>query len=171
VRQSRSAARRENIDQRIENEIARRREAGLPVPTSEQEARLRARIDEAQTRRETLAAEQIAVRREELRQRIENGEALTRENLLPNRQPGTEAPPQAPRLRDLSQQQRREFMRSLPPEDRRVVAEEYRRRREARQNQQRLLPSPQDQTAGQVPSPVEPGAAAPAEPLAPQPQS
>lgn len=173
VRQSRSAARRQIIDQRIDRALERRRTAGLPMPDPAQEARLRARIDEAQTRREALAAEQIAQRREQLRQRVENGEALTRENLIPNRQPGTEAPPPRARLRDLSQQERREFLRSLPPEDRRVVIEEYRRRREARQGQQRLQPPPQDQSSGQGPSPIEPGAAAPvtapAEPVA-QPQ-
>jgi hypothetical protein len=130
VRQGRSEARRQLVDQRIDRAIERRQAAGLPVPNAEQEARLRQRIDDLQAQREARAGERIEARREELRQRVENGEALTRENLLPNRQQGAGVLPGGKRLRDLSPQDRRELLRSLPPEQRRALTEEYRRWRD-----------------------------------------
>lgn len=146
VREGRSAVRRQTIDQRIDRAIERRRAAGLPVPDPEQEARLRQRIEDAQAEREARAGERIEARRQELRQRVENGEAITRENLTSNRQPGAQTQPRGQRLRDMSPQQRREYLRSLPPEDRRALAEEYRRLRgqrgEARQGQQPAEPAP-----------------------------
>lgn len=132
VRQGRIETRRQIIDQRIDSAIERRRAAGLPVPDAEQEARLRARIGEAQARRESIAADRIAAKREELRQRVEGGEALTRENFLPNRAPGTDAQARTPRLRDLSPQERRELLRELPPEQRGALLEELRQRRDQR---------------------------------------
>jgi hypothetical protein len=135
VRQGRSEARRQLIDQRIDRAIERRQAAGLPVPDAEQEAQFRQRIDDLQTQREARAGERIEARREELRQRVENGEALTRENLMPNRQPGAGVLPGGRRLRDLSPQERRELLRSLPPEQRRALVEEYRRWREPAQPQ------------------------------------
>jgi hypothetical protein len=60
VREGRYATRREHIDQRIDKAIAQRRAAGLPVPTPEEEAALRQRVDEAQARRRQLADERIA---------------------------------------------------------------------------------------------------------------
>ena len=127
VRQGRSEARREMIDRRLDRAIEQRRAAGLPVPDAEQEARLRQRLDDIQTEREARAGQRIEARREELRQRVENGEALTRDNLLPNRQPGAGVLPGGRRLRDMSPQERRQFLRNLPPEQRRALAEEYRR--------------------------------------------
>ncbi|MDP5103479.1 MAG: hypothetical protein NWP98_06100, partial [Erythrobacter sp.] len=81
VRKGRSDARRQIIDQRFERAIERRRAAGLPVPDAEQEARLRQRIDAAQAEREGRAAKRVEARRQEMRERVENGEALTRDNL------------------------------------------------------------------------------------------
>jgi hypothetical protein len=130
VRQGRSEARRAMIDRRLDRVIEQRRAAGLPVPDAEQEARLRQRLDDLQTEREARAGQRIEARREELLERVENGEALTRENLLPNRQPGTGVLPGGRRLRDMSPQERREFLRNLPPEQRRALVEEYRRWRE-----------------------------------------
>jgi len=82
VRQGRIEARRQTIDRRIDTAIERRREAGLRVPTDEEEARLRERIEDARSRREDIRAEQIETRREELRERVENGEALTRGEIV-----------------------------------------------------------------------------------------
>jgi hypothetical protein len=130
VRQGRSEARRAMIDRRLDRVIEQRRAAGLPVPDAEQEARLRQRLDDLQTEREARAGQRIEARREELRQRVENGEAVTRETLFPNRQPGAGALPGGRRLREMSPQERREFLRNLPPEQRRALVEEYRRWRE-----------------------------------------
>ncbi|MFM7402730.1 MAG: hypothetical protein ACKO1N_01275 [Erythrobacter sp.] len=129
VRENRRELRRERIDQRIDGVIERRRNAGLPVPTPEQEARLRERIDAAQARREQLADQRIGARRETMQRKVENGEALTREDL-------TGRPPLDPSLRDrigeirqLPPEQRREAWRRLPPEERRALAEQVRARR------------------------------------------
>ena len=146
--------RREMIDRRIDKVIERRRVAGLPVPDAEQEARLRERIEQAQTEREARNAQRIEARRETLRQRVENGEALTRENLVPGREPWPGALPDGRRLRDLSPQERREVLRNLPPEQRRALTEELRRWRE--QRAARPLP------AEQAPTPSEPQSEAPA---------
>ena len=148
VRAGRSEARRQIIDQRIDRAIERRRAAGLPAPNPEQEARLRQRIEAAQATREAKAVEQIEARRQELRLRVDNGEALTRETIAPQRLKNPDAPPRVPRvprLRDLTPAQRRELLRSLPPEDRRAVTEEVRRRREER----RLRNAPQSGPAGE----------------------
>jgi len=132
VRQGRSEVRRQVIDHRITRELERRRAAGLPVPSPEGEARLRERIEAVQTEREGRADERIRARREALERRVESGEALTRDDLLPARPQG------APRLRDLTPQERRAVLRDLSPEDRRAVAEEYRRRRDQREGRQQL---------------------------------
>ncbi|MBA4043577.1 MAG: hypothetical protein C0471_04035 [Erythrobacter sp.] len=136
VRQGRSEARRQLVDQRIDRAIERRQAAGLPVPDAEQEARLRQRIDDLLAQREARAGERIEARREELRQRVDNGEALTRESIVPNRQAGVGLLPGGKRIRDLSPQERRELLRSLPPEQRRALTEEYRKWRD-----QRALPT------------------------------
>lgn len=132
VRQGRREARRELVDQRIESELERRRAAGLPVPTPEQEARLRQRIDEAQTLRQQRADERVALRREEMARKVESGEALTREDLLrPLREDARELQRREwrERLQQMSPEQRRAALRRLPPEQRRALVEEYRARR------------------------------------------
>lgn len=161
VRQGRSEARRQMIDQRIDRAIERRQAAGLPVPDAEQEARLRQRIDELRAQREAQAGERIEARREELRQRVESGEALTRENLMPKRQPGAGVLPGGRRLRDLSPQERREMLRSLPPEQRRALVEEYRRWREPAQ------PQPNPNAAAPASPEASPEAAPAPEPAVP----
>ncbi len=129
VRSERRAERRTLIDQRIRNEIERRRAAGLPVPTAEEEARLRGRIEQELARREERADQQIAARREAMQRKIENGEALTPADLAGR-------PPLDPALRDkmrelraMTPAERREAWRSLPPAERRVIAETLRARR------------------------------------------
>jgi hypothetical protein len=132
VRQGRSAMRRELIDQRIDKAIERRRAAGLPVPTAEEEAQLRDRIDQAQARRQQLADERVQLRREEMARKVESGEALTREDVLrPLREDARalELRERLERLRQMSPQQRREALRRLPLEQRRALIEEYRTRR------------------------------------------
>ncbi|MEQ5788833.1 hypothetical protein J3454_13115 [Erythrobacter sp. NFXS35] len=135
VRQGRVEARRQIIDTRIESEIERRRAAGLPLPTPEEEARVRQRIDDARTRREGLVAERLQVRREELLQRVENGEALTREDIVrPLRDDARalERTGRLQRLRRMTPQQRREALRQLPAEERRELIEAWRQRRAER---------------------------------------
>lgn len=135
VRQGRVEARRQIIDQRIENEIERRRSAGLPLPTPKEEARARQRIEDARSRREGLVAERIEARRQELLQRVENGEALTREDIarpLREEARALERRNRLERLRRMSPDQRREALRQLPPEQRRELIEAWRQRRAGR---------------------------------------
>lgn len=145
VRQSRSEARRAVIDQRIDAQISRaverRRSAGLPLPTPEQEARLRARIETERLRREGAAAERIAAKRDELRQRVESGEALTRKDFVPRRDQDTVARERLQRLRQLTPEARREELRQLPTEERRTLIKEFRQRRAQRIGQQ-PVPTP-----------------------------
>jgi hypothetical protein len=129
VRAGRREERRTAIDQRIRNEIERRRAAGLPVPTPEEEARFRARVEQEMARREQRADQQIAARREAMQRKVEAGEAVTRDDLSGN-------PPVDPALRDkvrelreLTPAERREAWRTLPPEQRRAIMEQVRARR------------------------------------------
>ncbi len=155
VRQGRIEARRAVIDQRLDRAIERRRAAGLPVPTPEKEAQLRARIEAERLRREASAAERIAAQREELRQRVENGEALTRKDFVPRRDQdpaARERLQRLQRLRQLTPHARREELRQLPAEERRALIEEFRQRRV-----QRVAPQPAptaDAAAPVVPAPA-----------------
>ncbi len=132
MRESRRAERARIIDQRIASEIERRRAAGLKVPTPQEEARLRERIAAAEARRQQLADERIAARRDAMQRKVESGEALTREDVgapLRARQPLAEGSPDFERLRRMSPQQRRGALQAMPPEERRALVEEYRARR------------------------------------------
>jgi hypothetical protein len=136
VREGRSAARRQMIEQRIAKEKERRRAAGLPLPTAEQEARIRQRIDAAEARRDGLIEQRLDVRREELRGRVEAGEALTREDILrPLReeQRNIQQRGRIDRLRRMSPEERREALRRLPPEERRALMETWQKVRAERQ--------------------------------------
>jgi hypothetical protein len=118
ARQRRSAARSALLDERLARAIARRREAGLPLPTPEQEARIRQHIEEARARREALISERIAALRAELRERVEKGEALMREDIV----------------RPLREEQREviERLRQMSPEQRRAMVDAWHARRAAR---------------------------------------
>lgn len=132
VRDRRSAARRERIDQRTANAIERRRASGLPLPTPEQEAAFRERIDAAQARREQLIKERTQSRREEWQRKVESGEALTREDIvrpLREDQRAAGAPDRLELLRRMTPEDRREAFRQLPPEQRRALIAEIRARR------------------------------------------
>lgn len=131
VRAGRREERRAMVDQRIANEIERRRAAGLRVPTPEEEAAFRARIEQELARREDRADQQIAARREAMQRKVESGEAVTREDL-------TGRPPNGPalreklrELREMTPAERREAWRSLPPDQRRAITEQIRARRGA----------------------------------------
>jgi len=126
VRVGRYATRRENIDQRIDNAIEQRRAAGLPVLTPEEEASFRQRVDEAQARRQQLADERIAARRAELERKVENGEALTRKDIVQPLREDARALERLRQLRRMSPEQRREALRQLPPEERRALMDDYR---------------------------------------------
>ncbi len=132
VRAGRFAAQQARIDQRIDAEIERRRAAGLRVPTPEEEARLRERIDAAQARRKQRVDEAVAARREDLARQVESGEALTRQDVVRPLREDAEARQRLQRLRELrrlSPEERREALRSLPPAERRALIEEFRARR------------------------------------------
>ncbi len=142
VRAGRREERRALIDQRIDAEIARRRAAGLPVPTPEEEARLRERIDAALSSRQQAIDTRVRQRREELQRKIESGEALTREDVIrPSRQ-DTQASQQVERIRQMPQGKRREALRNLSPDERRALIEELRARRAAAPGSE-LPPAPQ----------------------------
>jgi hypothetical protein len=132
VRAGRREERRAIIDQRIKAEVERRRAAGLRVPTPEEEARLRARIEQEVTRREQLADQRTAARREAMQRKVDNGEALTREDLTGRKPVSPEARERLRGLRGLSPEERAKAWRELTPEERRLVAEELRARRAAR---------------------------------------
>jgi hypothetical protein len=134
VRQGRIEASRERQDQRIERAIERRRAAGLPVPSAEEQARQRQRINEAQTIRQQRVDERIKARRDELERKVDSGEALTREDIvrpLRDDQRAMDRRERMVRLRQMTPQQRREALRGLSPEQRSVLIEEYRTRRSA----------------------------------------
>lgn len=137
VRSGRREERRVVIDQRIKAEIERRRAAGLRVPTPEEEARLRARIEQAVTAREQLADQRAAARRAEMQRKVENGEPLTREDVTGRKPASPEAREAFRGLRDLPPGERVKAWRDLSPEERRALAEELRARRAVR-----LSPAP-----------------------------
>jgi hypothetical protein len=136
VRAGRREERRTVIDQRIKAEIERRRAAGLRVPTPEEEARLRARIEQEVTRREALADQRTAARREAMQRKVENGEALTREDLRAGQPVNPAARERFRGLRDLPPGERAKAWRDMTPEERRLLAEELRARRAVRLPQQ-----------------------------------
>ncbi|WP_285710972.1 hypothetical protein [Erythrobacter oryzae] len=132
VRAGRREERRAIIDQRIKSEIERRGAAGLRVPTPEEEARLRAKIEQAVTAREQRADAAAAARREAMQRKVENGEALTREDLTGRKPVIPETRERLRGLRGLSPEERAKAWRELTPEERRLVTEELRARRAAR---------------------------------------
>ncbi|WP_066525719.1 hypothetical protein [Erythrobacter sp. CCH5-A1] len=132
VRAGRREERRAIIDQRIKSEIERRRAAGLRVLTPEEEARLRARIEQAVTAREQRADAAAAARREAMEQKVANGEALTREDLTGRKPVSPETRERLRNLRDLPPGERARAWRALPPEERRALADEWRARRAGR---------------------------------------
>jgi hypothetical protein len=127
-RQTRTDARRARVDGRIDEALARRRAAGLPAPNAEEEARLKQRLAQARERRDAQAQVRRETRREELRRRVEAGEAIT----PPARDP---AAPLAnrPKLRERLEQ--------LPPEERQAIRERWQARRQQRLQQQRQAPA------------------------------
>lgn len=128
VRQRRIEGRREQTGQRIDRAIERRREVGLPVPTPEQAARLRQRIDAAEALRQQRTDQRIAERRTELERMVESGAALTPEDIKGFQRNDRIIAERRARLKELRQmtpQQRRDVLRGLPPEQRRALIEEY----------------------------------------------
>jgi hypothetical protein len=92
ARESRTVQRRERVDRMIDAELARRREQGLPAPTPEQEVEMRQRLDDARARRDALADDRRETVRDDLRQRVEAGEPITRETLREVREEAGMAP-------------------------------------------------------------------------------
>lgn len=144
VRTGRREERRAIIEQRISNEIARRRAAGLRVPTPEEEARLRTRIEQELARREALADQRTATRRAEMERKVENGEPVTRADVTGRKPISPEARERFRGLRDLPPGERAKAWRDMTPEERRALAEELRARRAARLPEQPApLPAPE----------------------------
>jgi hypothetical protein len=132
VREGRVATRRQMVDKRIDDALERRRAAGLAVPSAEEEARLRQRIDEARARRDRSTSENIAIRREALSRKVESGVPLTREEVLRTLRDDKTLAEQRQRRdqwRQMSPQERREALGALPPEERRALIEAWRERR------------------------------------------
>lgn len=150
VRAGRREERRRIIDQRIRSEIERRRAAGLRVPTPEEEARLRQRIERQLAAREQRADAAVAARRETLQRKVENGEALTREDLTGRKPPSPETRERFRALRDLPPGERAKAWRDLSPAERRALAEELRARRAVR-----LPPAPASVPQQDTPPPSE----------------
>lgn len=153
VRASRREDRRASLDQRIDAEIARRRAAGLRVPTPEEEARIRERLEAAQTRRQQALDTRIGERREVLQRKVEAGEAVTREDMAGPLRSDPARGDRATRLRDMTPAQRREALRNLPPEDRRALIEAWRSGRAARQGAQAPAKKPAPAAPAASPSP------------------
>ena len=142
ARDNRRNTRRENADRQIDDAIVRRRAQGLPAPTPEQEARLRDRIERVRERSDERREARIEERREGLREDVEAGEAITREDFM-QRQRGTGSDtPVADRIEEL---------RQLPPAERRARIREWREERRQRRQQRADAPSepeaPGDDTA------------------------
>jgi hypothetical protein len=126
VRERRYAVRSERIDQRIANAIENRRAAGLPLPTPEEEAAFRQRIASQEAKRDAIAADRIAKRREELAQRVESGEALTREDIMRPLREDARTIARVQQLRRMPPEERREALRRMPPAERRALMEAMR---------------------------------------------
>ncbi len=122
VRESRTDIRRSNMDQRIGREINRRREQGLPAPNTQQEQLLREMIEQRRELRDARLDEHSDERRETLRERIEAGEELSREDLIP---PALRQDNEGRVIRDRLRQ-----LRNLPPEQRRAVIRRWRDRQQ-----------------------------------------
>jgi hypothetical protein len=142
VRNGRREERRAIIDQRITSEIERRRAAGLRVPTPEEEARLRERIDAGLDRRDQRVDAQVASRREALARKVENGEALTSEDFTGRSAADHVLRERLREMRRLTPAERREVLRNLPPEERRALIEAARQRRGAAVPQAAPVPTP-----------------------------
>ncbi|MFN3862683.1 MAG: hypothetical protein ACK4RT_00235 [Erythrobacter sp.] len=152
VRSRRVERRRQLLDQRLTREKVRRAAAGLPLPTPEEEARLRQRLEEARLRREGVLNERIEARRAELRARVESGEAITREDLvrpIREEQRRLHQHQQIERLRQMSPEQRREAVRQLPPQERRALLEAWQERRARRLGREAPPATPPVETAPQ----------------------
>ncbi|WP_026092192.1 hypothetical protein [Porphyrobacter sp. AAP82] len=150
VRAGRCEERRRVIDQRIASEIERRRAAGLRVPTPEEEARLRERIERQLAAREQRADAAVAARRETMQRKVENGEALTREDLTGRKPPSPETRERFRALRDLPPGERAKAWRDLSPAERRALADALRARRAVR-----LPPAPAAVPQEDTPPPSE----------------
>ncbi|MEL7445427.1 MAG: hypothetical protein AAGK02_06390 [Pseudomonadota bacterium] len=114
---------RSRVDRFIDREIQRREARGLPTPTPEQEARLRDRIDSGIDRRAGSREGRIEERRERLREKVESGEPVTRQDL----RPGADGSAIPPRM-----QQRMERLKEMSPEERREALRNFRERRQQR---------------------------------------
>lgn len=119
ARANRRETRRDRIDQRIDTIIERRREAGLPVPTPQEEQALRERLEQMRELRDQRAGAVAEERREQLRERLEAQGSLTREDIVETVRGQGGGGPANGGLRSL---------RDLPPEERRVRLREMRDR-------------------------------------------
>ena len=146
VRSNRTDIRRERVDQRIDRAIDRRREQGLPAPTPEQEERLKERIDQFRERRDERVGDRLETRRDELRERVEGGEELSREDFVREQRDAVGRP---------SRRERMEQLRDLPPEQRREAIRQQRQERRERRRQlldEVMQPPASDEEAAEFPT-------------------
>lgn len=110
-------------DRRIDNTIERRRAIGLSAPNADQEERFRERLERYRGRTDARIEGQLEDRRNNLRDDVEDGASLSREQLI-RRQLGIESDtPIADRL---------ERFRNLPADERRARIREWREQRQQR---------------------------------------
>jgi hypothetical protein len=148
-RAQRVETRRQAVDARIDRRLEQRRAAGLPAPTAEDEARLRERLEQVRDRRDERLDGLREQRREGLRQRVESGETLTGQDLIPSRDElGADGP-----LRSRIEQRRQ-----LSPEA---------RERRIRQFLERREPAEGEQAAEPASTPASPPAEAASQPAMP----
>ena len=102
---------------------------------------MRASIEQAVTIREQRADAAVAVRREALQRKVENGEALTRKDLTARKPVSPETRDRVQGLRRLTPAERAEALRDMTPEERRLIVEELRARRAARRAAPTSAPS------------------------------
>ncbi|MBD2842209.1 hypothetical protein [Erythrobacter rubeus] len=133
IREERRDIRRERVDRLIDDAIERRREQGLPAPTPEREEQMRERLDQFRERRDTTREQRLEQRREEYRERIENGEELVPQDIIRERREERFQRPVGRRL---------ERLREMSPEERRDAIRRFRERRE--EMSQQLNPAPEE---------------------------
>lgn len=141
-REANRTQRRARTEQRVDAVIAERRARGLPTPSDEEVAAIRERRQSRAAEREEAADARRDARREELGERIDNGEAIDIDTLRPRRNGvgQREAVPGETRA-----ERRRRILGNLTPEQRERLREmRARRRGEAVPEQDSSAPSPEN---------------------------
>ncbi|MEM1050819.1 MAG: hypothetical protein AAGI28_01865 [Pseudomonadota bacterium] len=138
--------RRDRVDQRIDNAIERRSRQGLPLPSAEQEQRLRDRLERFREWSDERRERRTEDRRDELRETLKEEGTLAREDIIRGE------------ASDRSVAERVRRFRELPPEERRERIRQFREQRRAnrglpiQQEPQVLDPAEETQPSEDPPS-------------------